>query len=162
MYTLATATNDHTGSKSCQAQQNWTNKDWKNAAWSDESPFLLWHLDGWVRIWNNQHESMDHWFWWWWCNGVRDIFLAHFSSWELRKKKSFSWTFFVICLSTTEDINEQAGSQEDKQRSHLGSLVPNKSTKVLLLIFSIPLWPLCTHLQMAASSRITCCVRKFK
>lgn len=25
--------------------QNWTIEDWKNAAWSDESPFL--HLHGW-------------------------------------------------------------------------------------------------------------------
>lgn len=91
---LATAANDHSGRKSCQFWwQNWRNEDWKNAAWSDESPFLLWHLDGWVRIWNNQHESMDHCFWWWWCNGVRDIFLAYFSSWELRKK-IFQLNFF--------------------------------------------------------------------
>ncbi len=33
-----------------QAHQNWTIEDWKNVAWSDESRFLLRHLDGRVRI----------------------------------------------------------------------------------------------------------------
>jgi len=42
-----------------QAHQNWTIEDWRNVAWSDESPFLLPHLDGQVRIWHQQHESMD-------------------------------------------------------------------------------------------------------
>ncbi len=39
--------------------QNWTIEDWKNVAWSDESWFLLWHSDDWVRIWCKEHESMD-------------------------------------------------------------------------------------------------------
>ncbi|KAK0143178.1 Transposable element Tcb2 transposase [Merluccius polli] len=42
-----------------QAHQNWTIEDWKNVAWSDESRFLLRHSDGRVRIWRQQHESMD-------------------------------------------------------------------------------------------------------
>ncbi len=42
-----------------QAHQNWTIKDWKNVAWSDESRFLLQHSDGRVRIWCKEHESMD-------------------------------------------------------------------------------------------------------
>ncbi len=42
-----------------QAHQNWTIKDWKNVAWSDESRFLLQHSDGRVRIWRKEHESMD-------------------------------------------------------------------------------------------------------
>ncbi len=42
-----------------QAHQNWTIKDWKNVAWSDESRFLLRHSDGRVRIWRKEHESMD-------------------------------------------------------------------------------------------------------
>ncbi len=42
-----------------QAHQIWTKEDWKNVAWSDESPFLLWHSDGNVRIWCKEHESMD-------------------------------------------------------------------------------------------------------
>ncbi len=42
-----------------QAHQNWTIKDWKNVAWSDESRFLLRHSDGRVRIWHKEHESMD-------------------------------------------------------------------------------------------------------
>ncbi len=58
-----------------QAHQNWTTEDWKTVAWSDESRFLLLHLDG--R---------------WWCNGVRDIFLAHFgplnTNWALFKRYS--------------------------------------------------------------------------
>ncbi len=42
-----------------QAHQNWTIEDWKNIAWSDDSRFLLRHSDGRVRIWLNEHESMD-------------------------------------------------------------------------------------------------------
>ncbi len=42
-----------------QAHQNWTIKDWKNVAWSDESRILLRHSDGRVRIWHKEHESMD-------------------------------------------------------------------------------------------------------
>jgi len=42
-----------------QAHQNWTIEDWKKVAWSDESQFLLRHSDGRVRIWRNEHESMD-------------------------------------------------------------------------------------------------------
>ncbi len=37
-----------------QAHQNWT-----NVAWSDVSRFLLLHSDGRVRIWYQEHESMD-------------------------------------------------------------------------------------------------------
>uniref|UniRef100_A0A3B4Z7B4 Transposase Tc1-like domain-containing protein n=1 Tax=Stegastes partitus TaxID=144197 RepID=A0A3B4Z7B4_9TELE len=40
-----------------QAHQNWTIEE--NVAWSDESRFLLRHSDGRVRIWRQQHESMD-------------------------------------------------------------------------------------------------------
>ncbi len=41
-----------------QAHQNWTIEYWKNAAWSDESRFLLRHWDGRVRIWCKvQHGS---------------------------------------------------------------------------------------------------------
>ncbi len=76
-----------------KAHQNWTIKDWKNVAWSDESRFLRWHSDGRVRIWQ---ENMDPsclvstvQAWWWWCNGVGDIFLAHFgplsTNWALFK-----------------------------------------------------------------------------
>ncbi len=63
-----------------QAHKNWTIKDCKNVAWSDESRFLLQHSDGRDRIWRKEHESMDlnGSGWWWWCNGVGDIFLAHF------------------------------------------------------------------------------------
>ncbi len=42
-----------------QAHQNWTIKDWKNVAWSDESQFLLRHSDGRVKIWRKEHESMN-------------------------------------------------------------------------------------------------------
>ncbi len=66
-----------------QTHQNWTLEDWKNVAWSDESRFLLRHSDGRVRIWRKEHESMDPsclvWCWGW-CNGVGDIFLAHFGT----------------------------------------------------------------------------------
>ncbi|KAK3536143.1 hypothetical protein QTP70_031330 [Hemibagrus guttatus] len=30
--------------------QNWTTEQWKKVAWSDESRFLLHHVDGWVRV----------------------------------------------------------------------------------------------------------------
>jgi hypothetical protein len=41
-------------------QQHWTIEEQKNIAWSesDESWFLLRHVDGRVRIWGKQHESM--------------------------------------------------------------------------------------------------------
>ncbi len=42
-----------------QAHQNWTIKDWKSIAWTDESRFLLRHSDVRVRIWHKVHESMD-------------------------------------------------------------------------------------------------------
>ncbi len=42
-----------------QDHQNWTKEDWKNVAWSDESWFLLQHSDVRVRLWRNEHESMD-------------------------------------------------------------------------------------------------------
>ncbi len=42
-----------------QTHQNWTIKDWKSVAWSDESRFLLRHSDGRFRIWHTKHESMD-------------------------------------------------------------------------------------------------------
>ncbi len=42
-----------------QTHQNWTIKDLKNVAWSDESRFLLRNSDSRVRIWCKEHESMD-------------------------------------------------------------------------------------------------------
>ena len=42
-----------------QTHQHWAIEDWKQVAWSDESRFLLRHSDGRVRIWRQQHESMD-------------------------------------------------------------------------------------------------------
>ncbi len=42
-----------------QAHQNWTIEDWKNVAWSDESQFLMRHIDSKVKIWRKEHESMD-------------------------------------------------------------------------------------------------------
>ncbi|KAJ0009398.1 hypothetical protein NQD34_001100 [Periophthalmus magnuspinnatus] len=51
-----------------RAHQNWTVEDWKNVAWPDEfrhgSIMPCYHCAG----------------WWWWCNGVGDVFLAHFRS----------------------------------------------------------------------------------
>ncbi len=69
-----------------QAHQSWTIEDWKNVAWSDESRFLLQHSDvgsefG-VKTW--KHGSilpcLNGSGWCWWCDGVGDIFLAHFGS----------------------------------------------------------------------------------
>ncbi len=67
-----------------QTHQNWTIEDWKNVAWSDESGFLLRHSDVGSEF---GVKNMKAWIilpclngsdWWWWCNGVGDIFLAHF------------------------------------------------------------------------------------
>ncbi len=67
-----------------QTHQNWTIEDWKNVAWSDESRFLLRHSDVGSEF---GVKNMKAWSilaclngsgWWWWCNGVGDIFLAHF------------------------------------------------------------------------------------
>ncbi len=51
-----------------QAHLNWTIEDCKNVAWSDESRFLLRSI---LPCINGSG-------WWWWCNGVGDIFFAHF------------------------------------------------------------------------------------
>ncbi len=56
---LLSAKNRKRRLQSTQARQNWTIEDWKNVAWSDESWFLLRQLDGRVRIWRKEHESMD-------------------------------------------------------------------------------------------------------
>lgn len=41
------------------AHWNWTVEDWKNISWSDESWFLLRHINSKVRIWHQWQESMD-------------------------------------------------------------------------------------------------------
>jgi len=67
-----------------QDHQNWTIQDCKNVAWSDESRFLLQHSDVGSEF---GVKNMKAWIilpclngsgWCWWCNGVGDIFLAHF------------------------------------------------------------------------------------
>ncbi len=73
-----------------QAHQNWAIEDWKNIEpWTLnlESRFLLRHSDSRVRIWRKGHKKhgsilpcLNGSGWWWWCNGVGDIFLAHFGS----------------------------------------------------------------------------------
>ncbi len=56
---LLSAKNSKQRQQFTHAHQNWTIEDWKNVAWSDESLFLLRHLDGRVRIWRKEHEIMD-------------------------------------------------------------------------------------------------------
>ncbi|KAI5609647.1 hypothetical protein C0J50_5858, partial [Silurus asotus] len=56
---LLTAKNRKLRLQFTQAHHNRTIEDGKNVAWSDESRFLLHHSDGRVRIWRQQHESMD-------------------------------------------------------------------------------------------------------
>ncbi len=71
------------GYNSHRLHQNWTIEDWKNVAWSDESRFLLRHSDVGSEL---GVKNMKAWIilsclngsGWWLCNGVRDIFLAHF------------------------------------------------------------------------------------
>ncbi len=67
-----------------QSHQNWTIEDCKNVDWSDESWFLLWNSDVESEF---GVKNMKAWIilpclngsgCWWWCNGVGDIFLAHF------------------------------------------------------------------------------------
>ncbi len=67
-----------------QTHQNWTIEDLENVAWSDESWFLLQHSDVGSEF---GVKNMKAWTilpclngsgCWWWCNGVGDIFLAHF------------------------------------------------------------------------------------
>ncbi len=90
-----------------QAHQNWTIEDWKNAAWSDESRFLLRHSDGRVRIWCKvQHGSILPCLsgsGCWWCNGVGDIFLAHFgplsTNWASFKRHSLPEYYCWPCPS---------------------------------------------------------------
>ncbi len=56
---LLSAKNQKRRLQSAQTHQNWTIENWKNVAWSDESRSLLKHSDGRIRIWHNEHESMD-------------------------------------------------------------------------------------------------------
>ncbi len=79
---LLSAKNRKRSLQFAQAHQNWTIEDWKNVACSDGSRF---HSDGRVRIWRKKtwkHGSilpcLNGSGCWWWCNGVGDIFLAHF------------------------------------------------------------------------------------
>ena len=55
---LLTAKNMKSEAAGTQAHKSWTAEDWKNI-WSSESPFLLRHADGRVRIWRQQHEFID-------------------------------------------------------------------------------------------------------
>ncbi len=75
-----------------QNHQNWPIEDWENVSWSDESRFLLQHSDvgsefgvknmkAWIILLCLNGSG-------WWCNGVGDIFLAHF--WSL----STNW---ILC-----------------------------------------------------------------
>ncbi len=77
-----------------QTHQNWTIEDCRNVAWSDESWFLLQHSDVGSEF---GVKNMKAWIilpclngsgCWWWCNGVGDIFLAHFGSF------STNWALF--------------------------------------------------------------------
>jgi len=72
-----------------QTHQNWTIDDWKNVAWSDESRFLLYiqmvgsvfgikNMKAWIHLCQWIHLNISG--WWWWCNGVGDIYLAHFGT----------------------------------------------------------------------------------
>ncbi|GFV16906.1 transposable element Tc1 transposase [Trichonephila clavipes] len=38
----------------------WIPEDWKRGAWSDKFRFRLVNADGWLRIWCQAHEAMDH------------------------------------------------------------------------------------------------------
>jgi len=111
---LISSTNRKRG---CNLQELTIGRDWKNVAWSDESRFLLRHSDGRVRIWHKQHQNMDyallcHWIMpllchsdyaimpcyhcagWWWCNGVGEVFLAHF------RPLSDNWVSFKMSQPT--------------------------------------------------------------
>ena len=108
---LLSATNRKLRLQFARAHQNWTIEDWKNVAWSDESRFLLWHLDGRVRIWRRQHESMDPSFLVSMVQaggGVGDIFLAHFrphsTIWASFKRHSLSEYCCWPCPSLYDHI----------------------------------------------------------
>lgn len=45
--------------KWAQTHQNWSDEVWKNLARSDESLFLLRHIDSRVRIWHQKILSID-------------------------------------------------------------------------------------------------------
>ncbi len=81
------------------AHQNWTIEDWKNVVWSDESRFLLRHSDGRVRILPCLNGSDKL----WWCNGVGNIFLAHFgplsSNWSSFKRHTLPEYYCWPCPS---------------------------------------------------------------
>jgi len=47
---LMSSTNRKKRLQFARAHYNWTVEDWKNVAWSDESPFLLRHSDGIVLV----------------------------------------------------------------------------------------------------------------
>jgi len=62
---------------------NWGKQQSICEATTRTTTFLLRHSDGRDKIWRKQNENMNHSClvttgWWWWCNGVGDLFLAHF------------------------------------------------------------------------------------
>jgi len=78
---LSSTTNRKKRLQFARAHQNWTVEDWKNVAWSDESQFLLRYSDGRVAFKQNENTKTSCLVTagcWWWCNGVGDVFLAHF------------------------------------------------------------------------------------
>lgn len=46
--------------KGAQTHQNWSDEVWKNLARSDESLFLLRHIDSRVRIWHQKNHGLCH------------------------------------------------------------------------------------------------------
>jgi len=93
---LISTTNRKKRQQFARAHQNCTVEDCKNVAWSDESRFLLRHSDG--RVMPCYCAG-----WWWCCNGVRDVFLAHFrplsTNWALFKCHSLPEHCFCPCPS---------------------------------------------------------------
>lgn len=56
---LLSAKNRKLRLKWAQGHQNWTTEDREKVACTDESRFLQRHTGGRVRIWHQQHQSMD-------------------------------------------------------------------------------------------------------
>ncbi len=117
-----------------QAHQNWAIEDWKNAAWSDESRFLLRHSDRRVRIWHKEHESMDP---------SCIVSMVQAGGGGVMVWGIFSWDTLGPLVQ-------------------LSIVYLPQPTWVLLLTMFFPLWLQCTHLLMATSSRIMHHVTKLK
>ena len=103
-----------------QAHQNWTVRlEIRSLGWW----FLLRYTDGRVRLWHQQHESMesmDPWVnspgWWWWCNGLHHHHQLVTSDRGTRCRPGWMQKSLFIQKQSREPGDQKFEVQNDRQR----------------------------------------------